>query len=79
MPYQASAEKAYRQLFGSALSLETGGKKEFALQANLLDFLKDDANRLANFLWGHSPKLISPIPESLVYVPIIIMVGLHCG
>tara|TARA_B110000438_G_C15765088_1_gene629177 strand:+ start:58 stop:1449 length:1392 start_codon:yes stop_codon:yes gene_type:complete len=47
MPYQASAEKAYRQLFGSALSLETGGKKEFALQANLLDFLKDDANRLA--------------------------------
>lgn len=47
MPFQASAEKAYRQLFGSALDLKTGGKKEFALQTNLLDFLKDDAQRIA--------------------------------
>jgi hypothetical protein len=47
MPYQASAEKAYRQLFGSALDLKTGGQREFALNANLLDFLKDDAKRLA--------------------------------
>ena len=47
MPYQASAEKAYRQLFGSALDLKTGGKKEFSLDSNLLDFLKDDAKRLA--------------------------------
>lgn len=47
MPYQASAEKAYRQLFGSGLELEMGGKKEFALQTNLLDFLTEDANRLA--------------------------------
>jgi hypothetical protein len=47
MPYQASAEKAYRQLFGSALELETGGKKAFALQTNLLDFLAEDTKRLA--------------------------------
>ncbi len=47
MPYQASAEKAYRQLFGSALDLQTGGKKEFALQTNLLDFLAEDTKRLA--------------------------------
>jgi len=47
MPYQASAEKAYRELFGSALDLKTGGKKEFALQTNLLDFLSEDTKRLA--------------------------------
>ncbi len=47
MPYQASAEKAYRQLFGSAFDLKTGGKKEFDIQANLLDFLAEDTKRLA--------------------------------
>ncbi len=47
MAYQASAEKAYRQLFGSALDLGTGGEKEFALQTNLLDFLAEDTRRLA--------------------------------
>lgn len=47
MPYQASAEKAFRELFGSALNLKTGGKKEFALQTNLLDFLSEDTKRLA--------------------------------
>ena len=46
MAYQASAEKAYRQLFGSALDLGTGGEKEFALQTNLLDFLAEDTRRL---------------------------------
>ena len=47
MPYQASAEKAYRQLFGSALDLKAGGQKEFDLQTNLLDFLADDTRKLA--------------------------------
>ena len=47
MAYQASAEKAYRQLFGSALDLSTGGQKEFALQSNLLDFLRNDTKRVA--------------------------------
>ncbi|MEI6234381.1 MAG: DUF1552 domain-containing protein [Planctomycetota bacterium] len=47
MAFQASAEKAYRQLFGSALELSTGGQKEFALQTNLLDFLADDTRRVA--------------------------------
>ncbi|MFT5524356.1 MAG: hypothetical protein ACI9G1_005526 [Pirellulaceae bacterium] len=46
MAFQASAEKAYRQLFGSAIDLATGGKKEFALQANLLDFLAEDVKRV---------------------------------
>ena len=46
MAYQASAEKAYRQLFGSAMNLSTGGQKEFSLQTNLLDFLADDTRRL---------------------------------
>jgi hypothetical protein len=48
MPYQASAEKAYRQLFGSALELQSGGKKEFSLQTNLLDFLSEDTKRIAS-------------------------------
>ena len=48
MPYQASAEKAYRELFGSALDLKNGGKNEFALQTNLLDFLSKDTKRLAS-------------------------------
>lgn len=47
MAFQASAEKAYRQLFGSAVDLATGGKKEFALQTNLLDFLADDVKRVS--------------------------------
>lgn len=47
MPYQASAEKAYRQLFGSVADLASGGKKEFELQDNLLDFLSDDVRRLS--------------------------------
>ena len=47
MAFQASAEKAYRQLFGSAVDLATGGKKEFALQDNLLDFLADDVKRVS--------------------------------
>ncbi|MFM8271947.1 MAG: DUF1552 domain-containing protein, partial [Gemmata sp.] len=45
MPYQASAEKAYRQLFGSGLDLKAGGKREFDLQTNLLDFLADDTRK----------------------------------
>jgi hypothetical protein len=45
--YQASAEKAYRQLFGSALDLKTGGKQEFDLHTNLLDFLAEDTIKLA--------------------------------
>lgn len=47
MAYQASAEKAYRELFGSVVELATGGKKEFALQDNLLDFLAEDVKRVA--------------------------------
>ena len=55
MPYQASAEKAYRQLFGSAFDLKTGGKKEFDLQANLLDFLAEDTKRLSKQV-GHEER-----------------------
>lgn len=47
MAYQASAEKAYRELFGSVVDLATGGKKEFSLQTNLLDFLADDVKRVS--------------------------------
>ncbi len=47
MAYQASAEKAYRQLFGSALDLRSGGEREFDLQTNLLDFLAEDTRRLS--------------------------------
>lgn len=48
MAYQASAEKAYRELFGSVTDLATGGRKEFALQTNLLDFLAADVKRVSN-------------------------------
>ena len=47
MAFQASAAKAYRQLFGSAVDLAAGGKQEFALQTNLLDFLADDVRRVS--------------------------------
>lgn len=47
MAYQASAQLAYRQLFGSALDLRTGGQREFDLQTNLLDFLAEDTCRLS--------------------------------
>ncbi|QDU94036.1 DUF1552 domain-containing protein [Lignipirellula cremea] len=47
MAYQASAEKAYRELFGSVADLASGGKKEFALQTNLLDFLAEDVKRVS--------------------------------
>ena len=55
MPYQASAEKAYRTLFGSAFDLKTGGKKEFDLQTNLLDFLAEDTKRLSSEV-GHEER-----------------------
>ena len=47
MAYQASAEKAYRELFGSVIDLAVGGKKEFTLQENLLDFLSEDVKRVS--------------------------------
>lgn len=47
MAYQASAEKAWRELFGSVAELASGGRKEFALQDNLLDFLRDDVRRVS--------------------------------
>jgi hypothetical protein len=47
MAYQASAEKAYRELFGSVIDLAVGGKQEFKLQENLLDFLSDDVKRVS--------------------------------
>ena len=47
MPYQASGAKAYRELFGSALEVSGGGRKEFDMQVNLLDFLASDTKRLA--------------------------------
>jgi len=47
MAYQASAGKAYRELFGSVVDLATGGRKEFSLQRNLLDFLSDDVRRVS--------------------------------
>lgn len=47
MAYQASAEKAWRELFGSVADLAAGGKKEFQLQDNLLDFLSDDVKRVS--------------------------------
>lgn len=47
MAYQASAEKAYRELFGSVADLASGGKQEFALQTNLLDFLAEDVRRVS--------------------------------
>ena len=47
MAYQASAEKAWRELFGSVAEVASGGRREFQLQDNLLDFLHDDVKRVS--------------------------------
>ncbi|MEQ8786816.1 MAG: DUF1552 domain-containing protein [Pirellulaceae bacterium] len=46
LPFQASPDIAYEQLFGSAVSNSERAKMRYGLQSNLLDFMVDDIRRL---------------------------------
>ena len=46
LPFQASPDLAYAQLFGSAVSSSDQAKTQYALQSNLLDFMVDDVSKL---------------------------------
>ena len=45
LPFQASPDQAYDQLFGSALG-SAQGRKRYNLESGMLDFLSDDIKRL---------------------------------
>ncbi|MDE0596963.1 MAG: DUF1552 domain-containing protein [Roseibacillus sp.] len=45
LPFQASPDQAYDQLFGSAMG-SVQGRKRYALESGMLDFLSDDIRRL---------------------------------
>lgn len=45
LPFQASPDRAFDQLFGSAMG-STQGRKRYALESGMLDFLSEDIRRL---------------------------------
>lgn len=50
LPFQASPDIAYEQLFGSAVSNSERAKMRYGLQSNLLDFMVDDIRKLNRVL-----------------------------
>ena len=46
LPFQASPDVAYQQLFGSAINSNPNAETRYRLQGNLLDFMVDDIHRL---------------------------------
>jgi len=52
LPFQASPDIAYEQLFGSAIANSDTAKVRQGLQANLLDFMVDDIHKLNRTLPG---------------------------
>jgi len=42
LPFQGSPDRAFEQLFGSAVSSDGKGEQRFKVQANLFDFMVDD-------------------------------------
>lgn len=53
LPFQASPDVAYQQLFGSAIVNSKKAKTRYDLQANLLDFMVDDIRKLNKTLPIH--------------------------
>ena len=52
LPFQASPDIAYEQLFGSAVANSPLAKKRHGLQATLLDFMVDDITKIQRTLPG---------------------------
>ncbi|MGI9239797.1 MAG: DUF1552 domain-containing protein [Verrucomicrobiales bacterium] len=52
LPFQASPDIAYEQLFGSAIANSDAAKKRHALKAKLLDFMVGDIHKLNRTLPG---------------------------
>lgn len=46
LPFQASPDVAYQQLFGSAIRSNANAETRYRLRGNLLDFMVDDIHRL---------------------------------
>lgn len=46
LPFQASPDVAYQQLFGSAVASDERSQVQYRLKSNLLDFMVDDIQRL---------------------------------
>lgn len=52
LPFQASPDIAYQQLFGSAIANSDTARRRHSLKANLLDFMVDDIQKLNRTLPG---------------------------
>ena len=50
LPFQASSDIAYQQLFGSAVAGDQTAQQRYGLQSNLLDFMVKDLRKLNNTL-----------------------------
>jgi len=50
VPFQASPEKAHRELFGNAVMSKEEAQRKLTVQSNLMDFLKEDAKRISKQL-----------------------------
>ena len=46
LPFQGSPDRAFEQLFGSAVSADGKGENRFKVQRNLFDFMVDDIKKL---------------------------------
>ena len=46
LPFQGSPDRAFEQLFGSAVSADGKGEKRFQVQSNLFDFMVEDIRKL---------------------------------
>jgi hypothetical protein len=50
MPFQASPEKAFLELFGNAVMSPQEAKRKLTVKSNLMDFLRQDAKRISSQL-----------------------------
>ncbi|MGC6443622.1 MAG: DUF1552 domain-containing protein [Rubripirellula sp.] len=58
LPFQGSPDRAFEQLFGSAVSADGNGARRFQVQSNLFDFMVEDIKKLEkNIPAPEKPKL----------------------
>ena len=65
IPYQASPKKAYMELFGSAVMSKEEVKKQVALKKSMMDFLKDDAKKVAKVIGKEERERLEGYTEAL--------------
>lgn len=65
LPFQASPDVAYQDLFGSAVAGDPTARTRYELQSNLLDFLSEDLRRLDRQLPGTEREKMGHLTHAL--------------